>query len=193
MAQLQELQAQQKQLQKAVLDILRDRQYEGRIVNICGTGPYADAIQNIVLNIIGDGENGNEENGLDGENDQDGESAGDRLRRLLREFRSSNKATIELLSEAELHGINFLKVFSPFTEEFRSILPASVTSSSEPSSADLTSSPLMTVPSGSLSVYSTLLVPIGGSAKVPAWPARTALTVPAARLIASSERSEAWA
>ena len=128
--------AQQKQLQQAVLDILLDRQYENQIVNICNKGRSARAIRTIIENIIGDGENGNEENEFDGENDQ---GADDRLRRLLGEFRSSNKARIELLSEAELGDINWLKVSPPFTEEFRSILPSSVvTSSSEPSSAEST-------------------------------------------------------
>jgi hypothetical protein len=122
-----------------VLDILRDRQYEDRIVKICGTGTWAGAVRNIILSIIGDAENGNEDNELDRENDQEGESADGRLRRLLLKFWSSNKATIDLLSEVALSGVNYLKVTPLFTEEFRSILPASVvTSSSEPSSADNT-------------------------------------------------------
>lgn len=125
-------QKQHKQLQQAVLDILRDPQCEDRIVSICGSEEFGFATQCIILAII--------ENGIEDENieesehymdsDQDGEMDEKQLRRLLVEFRVSNKALIKSLEETDLRCIDCLVVCPDFTNEFASILPTQIVSTS---------------------------------------------------------------
>ena len=125
------LQRQQQALRKAVLQILRDSKYENGIVKICSTGTlgFDIATRAIMLEIIGDGGNG----------DQEGACDDNRLRLLLQQFRSSEKKTIEQLSDSELFGIDYLKGYPPLNEEFHASLPVTVvTSSSESSSTETT-------------------------------------------------------
>ena len=99
------------------------------IVELCqDEAPLGGAFRSVVLDFIGNGE----------ENAVDGESADEKLRRVLHEFRNTEKATLQSLNEHESKALDTLKSFYPFVEKFRAILPSQVvTSGSEDSGENL--------------------------------------------------------
>jgi len=117
--------AQQKELKDAALEVVRDRQYENDIVELCqDEAPLGGAFRSVVHDFIGNG----------AANAVDGESADEKLRRVLQEFRNAEKATLQSLNEHESKALDTLKSFYTFLERFREILPSQVvTSGSEDS------------------------------------------------------------
>lgn len=120
-------QQQEKQLLQAVLDILREGQFEDQIVKICGSEDFGFATQCLILAIIEGVENVGVEG--EGDNEEESEIGEEELRRLLQDFRSSqNQARIESLDETDLRCLNCLTICPLFTKEFGSLL--AVTSAS---------------------------------------------------------------
>lgn len=111
----------------SVLAILRDEQYGDDIVALCKEQPFGPTVRTLIIAITG------------GTDDIEGEDEDGKLRRLLREFRSANKATLDNFEKAEVTALDYLMSFPPFTKKFKEVLPSTViTSGSEPSSQDNT-------------------------------------------------------
>lgn len=115
---------QKDQLREAILDILRDGQYENEILELCRKPRSGIIARSIVVGVIARGD----------DTAREGENEDERLRRLLHEFRGADKATAANLDANEKESLDLLKGLKSFIDQFGNVLPSTVVTSGSDSS-----------------------------------------------------------